>query len=339
MRKSILLPLLLTACAGGDSRVRYELVQDFTDRASPMVCSPVDLGEVAIEELRSATDSSFLVLDAAQHRLTEFGDDLRPIWSLEYHEHGPGGVDRPISATLVGDSAVAILAQGGLELVVLDRRGASLHTRPLEFVPHKVAAAGDELLITAVPLGSSPGALLFRFRDGALEEVGVPPRSYSDMMTGAIGNRVTVAVLADGGALVMHQFLAPRAFYVAPDRTAVSPVTVPTPDATESRIRYIPRPPITTAQADEMLVPAIAASVDRTRDQVYLLTRSGREVNDRWERAVLRTDGRLRFLAGYTLDVHATHLAVLPRRNALLVSDPVDRVHLCPFPDADTRTE
>lgn len=338
MRKSILLFLLLTACSGDGEEATYHLVPDFADRATPMACAPVDLGEVAIQELRSATDTSFVVLDAAQRRVTEFSDGLRPIWSLEYDEYGPAALNRPVSAALLADSAVAIVASGGVKLVILGRDGRLIHAQRLDFVPHAVAATGDELLITTVPMGGSPGSLLFRFRGGAMEEVAVPPREYADMLVGALGNQAAVETLADGDALVVHRVLAPRAFRVAADRAAVAPVAVPTPDATAERIAFVPRAPVTTAQAGDMLVPALAMSVDRSRDEVYLLTRSGREVDGRWQRAILRTDDHLGFLGAYTLDPLAVHMAILPRRRAALVGDDLDRVYLCPL-DADTYTE
>ena len=338
MRKSILLPLLLLACAG-DHADAYYAVPDFAARAWPLTCSPVDLGDVAIDELRSATDTSFLVLDAAQRRLTEFGPELQPLWTLELHSFGPAGIQRPVSATLMGDSAVAVLSQGGLKLVILGRDGGLIHAEPLEFVPHHVAASDDELLVTAVPMGATPGALLFRFRNGSLEEVGVRPRPYNDMMVGALGNRSVVAVLPDRSALLIHQLLGPRAVHVSPARGTLSPVPMPVPDATTDRVTYVPRAPITQAQSDRMLVPAMAVAVDRARDEVYVLGRSGTALGDRWERAVLVTGPRLGFRRGYTLNVLATQMAVLPRRHALVVSDGLDRVFLCPVERADADAE
>jgi hypothetical protein len=294
----------------------------------------VNLGPVAVAQLRGATDSSVVVLDAAQHRVTEFGDDLRPLWSLEYDEHGPGAVEGPVGVALVGDTAVALLARGGLRLVVLDRQGEFVHSQALGFMPNDVVTVGDELLIAAVAMGPTPGALLFRVRDGELEAIPIPPREYDDMLIGALGNQPLVQAFPDGSALLVHQFLAPRAFRVRGND--VTPLPVPTPDATKAQIEYIPRPPVTADQYPALLVPAMAMSVDRGRRQAYLLTRSGRITNGRNERAIIRTDDRLGMRAAYVLDVHAIQMAVLPRRDAALVVDDMDRFHLCPLPaDAD----
>jgi hypothetical protein len=334
MRKSILLPLLLTACAGGETGETYQIIPDFRATAIPVTCEAVDPGPVAVEQLRGATDTSVLVVDAAQRRVTELGDDLRTLWSFEYEEHGPAAVDGPLGAALLGDTAVALLARGGLRLVVLDRQGQLIRARPLGFLPNDIAAHGDQLLVTAVAMGRTPGSLLFRERAGGLDTLPVAPRAYADMLIGALGNQPLVETFPDGAALVVHQFLAPRGFRVHTD--GITPLRVPTPDATEARIGYIPQSPVTADQYPNLLLPAMSLSVDRGRREAYLLTRSGRSVDGRLERAILRTDDHLAFRAAYTLDVHAVQMAILPRRGAALVVDDMDRFHLCPLPDADT---
>lgn len=330
MRKSILLLPLLAGCSDSGPP-GYRIIADFQDRARPVGCQAVDLGEVAVEELRLATDSSVLVLDAAQQSVSEYGDDLRRRWTLEYQEIGPAAVDRAVSATLVGDSAVAIAARGGLRVVVLDRDGALLQARQLSFMPGTLAATdGGAILLTAIPLGSTPESLLFRLGNEALEALPVPRRPYGDMTVGALGNTTRVETLAPGSALVVHQFLAPRAFRVSLGTGEVSVLSVPTPDATADQIDFEPLAPITEDQLGDMLAPAIGVSVDRRRGEVYLMTRSGRWIG-RWERAILRLSRDLELLEAYTLDVHAVHMAVLPRRRAALVADDLDRFFLCPL--------
>lgn len=331
MRKSILLPLLLAACGGSDAGKTYTEIPDFLANATPITCEAADLGQVAVDILRGATDTSFLVVDAAQHRITEFGDDLHPFWTLEYDEHGPAAVDKPVSAAILGDTAVAILSRGGLRLVILDHSGDLVDARALGFMPGDVANAGDAVYLTAVPMGPTPGTLLFRLRESGIDTLEVPPRPYADMIVSALGNQTLVAGFPDGRALVVHQFLAPRGFLVAGDGTAITPLRVPTPDATAEHIGYIPRPPMTPDQFPDVLVPALAMSVDPTHGRVYLLTRSGHESGGRFERALIRTDDRLGFQAAYTLDAHAVQMAVLPRRQAAVVVDDLDRFFLCPL--------
>lgn len=330
MRKSILLLLLLASCSDS-APPGHRVIADFQDRAEPITCRAVDVSDVAVEELRLATDSSVLVLDAAQRRVSEYGDDLRRLWTLEYQQAGPAAVDRPVSATLLGDSAIAIAARGGLRVVVLDRDGGLLRARQLSFMPGALTATDDgTILLTATPLGSRPESLLFRLGDEAVEALPVPGRPYADMTVGALGNTTRVEMLEPDVALVVHQFLAPRALRVSLGTGEVSVLPVPTPDATADRIEFVPLPPVTEDQLGDMLVPAIAVSVDRRRGEVFLLTRSGRWVG-RWERAILRLSRDLELLDAFILDVHAVHMAVLPRQRAAVVADDLDRFFFCPL--------
>lgn len=332
MRKSILLPLVVLACSGDARDSDYRLISDFVARSVRLACQPVDPGGTAVDRLHSATDTSFIVLDDANGRIAEYTDRLEPVWALEYEEHGPAAVERPVDAALLGDTAVAVVARGGLRLVILDRTGGPIHVEPLTFIPNAVTAGEeDDVLVSAMPVGRRPEVLLFRFHRGELAPLDVPTRRYPDMTVGALGNATLAASLPDGSALVVHQFFAPRGFRVVPASGAVAPLAVPTPDATREWIDFVPRPPVTQDQFSSMLTPALALSADRGKGELYVLTRSGRVIDGRAERAVLRLDRRLGYLGSYLLGVHAVHLAFLPRADALVVADDLDRFYLCPL--------
>lgn len=339
MRKSILLPLLAAACSGDAADTGYRVVPDFRARSVPITCEVAELGPEAPDALRGATDTSFLVLNRAQRRITEYGDRLNVLWSLEYDEAGPSAVHEPVGAVLLGDTAVAVTARGGLRLVTLRRTGELVRSVPLGFIPSAMAAtARGDVLVTPMPMGDQPGTLLVRFRGTAREELPVPKRPYADMMVGALGNATLVEALGDGSALLVHQFFAPRGFRVDLDGGGVTPLAVPTPDGTADLIQAVPRPPITEDHFDQILVPAIAMSVDRRRGEVYVLTKTGRLIDGRSERALLRLDDRLGYIASYIPDVFAIQMAVLPRRRAVIVMDDLDHFYLCPI-HADTHAE
>lgn len=332
MRKSTLLLLLVLACSGDTRDSDYRLIADFAQRSVPLACHPADLGGTAVDRLHSATDTSLLVLDGAGGRVAEYSDRLEQVWALEYDKHGPAGVDRPVDAVLLGDTAVALVARSGPRLVILDRAGRLIHAEPLTFVPNAVTGGEeDDVLVSAMPVGARPEVLLFRYHGGELTPLDVPTRQYPDMTVKALGNATLAASLPDGSAVVVHQFFAPRGFRVIPASGSVAPLAVPTPEATRDRIDFIPRPPVTQDQFSSMLAPALAISADRDKGELYLLTRSGRSVDGRPERAILRLDRRLGYLGSYLLAVHAVHLAFLARVHALLVADDMDRFYLCPL--------
>ncbi len=332
MRRSALLPvflqLALPGCGGGDPG--YTVIDGFRERAAPLACAAIErVRGYAVTEIRSATDSTWTVLDEAQRLVALFDEDMRRIWEVHYPAVGPGAVESAVSAVPLGDSAVAIAARGNLRLVVLSLRGEERGTTPLDFVPASLAAPGDgSLLVTAMPIGPSPPTLLMRWQRDSLTPVPIAKRKYPDMIVASLGNTALVETLADGSALVVHQFFAPRAFALSPSG-AIEALSLPTPDLTRDRIHFIPTPPVTERQMLQMLVPAIAMTVDRGAAEVYVMTRTERLSGSRPQRAILRLDRRLRFLQGFITDIPAAAMVYLPRRHTLLLVDDEDRFHAC----------
>ncbi len=334
MRRSILLLLIpLAGCGGSDQEDVYVVVEDFLDRAAPARCEAIDLAsDVAVTEIRSATDSTWLLLDAPQRRIHEITDDFRTIWTLAYPSAGPGSLLSPVSVALLGDSAVAVADRGRLALVVLSRSGEQLLSTPLGFMPNAVAASpSGEVLVTPLPVDGRPGTLLVRFDGRAPEPLPVPPRYYENMLVRAMGNAAVVETLPDGGALVVHQFLAPRGFAVTP-AGAVTRLAVPTPDATLAQVDFVPTYPLTEEQQPLIMLPAAAMSVDPLRSEVYVMTRSGRRAAGVSERAILRLDDGLGFIEAFTIGIAAHEMAFLPRRGAVLVVDEDDGIFACALP-------
>ncbi len=151
------------------------------------------------------------------------------------------------------------------------------------------------------------------------------------MAVNALGNSALVEELPDGSLLVVHQFFRPRAYRLAASGDVES-LTPPTPDATARQVEFVPRAPITDDQLPRTLIPAMAMTVDPLRSDVYVLTRSGRTLDGRPERAILRLTDRLEFLHGYTLPLPAVSMVFLPRRRAALILDDEDAFHVCPLP-------
>jgi hypothetical protein len=336
MRKSTL-PLFIMATACAAEPVEYIVVEGFLDRSRAVTCELLDSPiEMAVTSLRPASDSTILVLDGPTRRVVELDQDLRELWKMEAPSVGPGALDAPISAVALGDTAVAVAERRGLRLNVYSRSRELIRSTPLQFVPHAMASGGaGDVLITAMPMGAEPASLLMRYTGNGIEGLGVPARSYADMLVSALGNSTLVEQWPDGSAVVVHQFMSPRGFMVTPGGD-VRPLRVPTPDETLDAADYVPTAPFTEAELSDMLVPAIAMAVDPTRSHVYLLTRSGRRLGDRLERAVLRLDRQLNVVDTFLLDVPAVAMAFLPRKDLMLVADANDRFHACRLPHATT---
>ena len=337
MRRPTLLLFVLygLACAELDGD-EYAVVDDFLERAVPASCVQAQAWDsLAVTEIRSASDSTWLVLDEPRRRVTELDHEARTLWSMEYPAIGPGSAGKAVSAALLGDSAVAIADRGGLRLLILSRGGELVASTPLGFLPNRLATTpGGDVLVTPLRIGDDPPTLLVRFSGHRRSDVAVPPRYHEDMMVRAMGNIARVETLPDGRALVLHEYLAPRGFSVAPDGE-VTRLAVPTPDATLGQVDYVPTTPLTEADQPRIMVPALGLSVDRRRSEVYLMTRSGRMVAEVAQRAILRLDDRLGFLAAYTADVAARDMAVLPARGLAILTDDEDRLFACTLPARD----
>jgi hypothetical protein len=340
MRTSTLLLLLVLVACGETVNEEYVVIEDFLARSQTLSCEPLGArGYMAVTELRVASDSTIMVLDGPGRRLIELDPTLRPVWEMGVPSEGPGAINAPVSMAVVGDTAIAIAERQGLQLIVFSRAGQLIRSTPLGFAPSAVVARpSGELLVTAMPFGETPGTLLFRHDGSSLHEVPLPPRPYMDMFIGALGNTTLAEALPDGAVLVMHQFMAPRAFRVEADGR-VHGLPVPTPDATRAAIDYIPAGPLVEAEIERMLVPASAMSVDPSRSEVYLLTRSGRRLEGGTERALLRLDAGLGLLESFTLDFGARHMAVVPREQTVLIVDDQDRFHACDLRRFNGRAE
>lgn len=335
MRESILFLLALLAGCGAADSPGYVIIENFARDATPVSCEAIDLGVgTAATEIRLVSDSSWTLLDAPQRQVTMFDDRFRVLHRTALPVVGPGATSSPTSVAVLGDTALAVGARGGLRLVILSLEGREIASSPLDFVPHSVeATAAGHVLVTPMPFGAKPPTLLMRYDGVRWDTLPVPKRAYQDMMINALGNSTLVETLPDGTALVVHQFLQPRAFRVGVTG-AIEPLALPTPDGTRDQLPYIPTSPMTEDQFPLTHLPAIDMSVDPVRSEVYILTRSGGHVDGGSERAVLRLTDRLDFIEGYTLPVVVNSMVYLPRREGVLVSDDEDRFHLCELPRA-----
>lgn len=333
MRESTLLFFLLVAgCGSGPGG---EVIEDLRGRSRALACEPLALDrELAITALRTTSDTSWAVLDEAQRLVIGYDDRARPLWIVHLEPDGPLALPTPVGMAAAGDTLVHVVDRGRFTLASLDTRTGLGRSFRLDFLPGGVTALpGGGAAVTSLPMGARPRELLFILDGDTLRPVDVPQRAYADLSVNALGNMVVSEADAEGTLLVVHQFLAPRAFRVEADGE-VRALSPPVPDGTAHKREYIPSPPVTPDALPHLYIGAAALSVDRGAGEVYMLTQTGHREEDRSERAILRLDPSLRYLGSYLLDarINAGHIAYLARRRAFVVADDVDGVHLCPLP-------
>ena len=332
MRRSTLLSILVLASCAPEPE-SYTVVDGFLDVARAAQCVDAGLSEEVVPtEIRSVTDSTWLLLDEPRRRVTEYDHRLRPLWSMEYAEAGPASAARAVSAALLGDSAIALADRGALRLVVITRAGRALWSAPLGFMPNGIAATSDgEVLVTPLRVGGEPPTLLTRFGPGTRREIDVRPRFYENMMISAMGNAALVETMPDGRAFLVHEYLMPRGFAVAANGE-VEQLPQPTPDGVLRSLDHVPQFPLSEADASLIHAPGLALGVDRSASEVYVMTVSGKWLGEVGQRAILRLSDRFEFREGWTVDLRAENAAVLPRHRMAIVVTDEERLYTCTLP-------
>jgi hypothetical protein len=144
-------------------------------------------------------------------------------------------------------------------------------------------------------------------------------------------NHVTLASLPGGRVAAAHVALEPIVhLWTREGGARIAPL--PFPDEASAFLGFVPDMPIEDEDVAKIPAGALALSVDRARNELLFLTRSGRVVQDASERAIVRTDADFGYLRSYLLDVHAVHMIYLTRIEAAIVVDELDRWYRGPTP-------
>lgn len=334
--RSRYLPLVLfgAACAASDAP-EPAFVADFVKRSIPIHCVPVpelsarwsSVGDVA-----TIDDSSFLVLYPREREVVVFGADLAMRRALRFTADGPAGVKGPASAALAGNTLLYVADQPRQALRVFDLGGRDRGTIRLRFPPQRVRAAQGALFLTPFVLGRHPRRLLYRLEGEEARPLEVPATFYGDPVLNALATTVGLTPFPDGRIVVSHEVVVPFLYELRVGSDAVRRAPLPLPDGVRSSVGRLPPAPLTPDRLDELLVASLAAAPDVRAGDFLYVTRSGRRVEGRPEKAIVRLDPELRYRRSYLLDVNAIQLAYLAVRGLSIVTDEVDQWYRCPTP-------
>ncbi len=329
------LPLIvvLTACAVSDA-AEPVLIDDFVERSVPVHCEPAPMltaREATVEDVASLGDSLLLVLYSEEREVAFVGPDLEVRHVVRFEEDGPTGVRAPVSATLLGDSLVYIADRSRYALKVLDLQGRDRGTVELPFPPQRVRAGSKGIYITPFVMGRHPARLVYRLDGLTVHPVDIPTVRYGDAAINTLANLAGVTPFPDGRVVVTHEFMVPFAhtFTEGEEAEAVR-LPVPLPVATGAALRTAPTKPLPEADAGELPVALLSTDADAITGDLLYLTRSGRMVDGRYEKAVVRLDSALGYRSSYLLDVNAIHMSYLAGLGMAVVVDEVDQWYTCP---------
>lgn len=329
------LVLLFAGCGAGEAP-GPAFIEDFLGRAESLACEPVDeltSRESVVEEVSTIDDSTFMVMYAHDREIVVYDDSFRERWSVRFDVDGPTGVRLATSATVVGDSIVYIADRPLQRLKRLDRRGLDRGMVQLDFPPERVQARGAGLLVTPFVMGARPRWLIHDVIGETAAARHVRTARHSDPVLGTLANMTVIATYPDGRAVVGHRFVVPFAHVIPADkseRTVAMPI--PLPDGLRSSMARLPRDPISEENADEVPASVLAAAPDHHGGDLLYIARTGRRIDDRFEKAIVRVDPELRFRSAYLPGVNAIHIAYLANRSISLIADEEDRWYQCPTP-------
>ena len=310
-RLSLAVALLLLAGCGGEE---WALIDDLPGRSPAVECEPLagpDPAPVEVGRLRAASDSTFLLVDPAAREVVELSGDGARLATFTLTADGPRGVALLSDAIRSGDTLLVVADAGRQRLRAFDPTGRDLWTVQLDFPPQRLAFAGGRLLITAAGMDARLPGLVYELRDGSPRPLAVPLARHADAIARLFINDVVLEGYADGSALVAHHFVAPRAWRVGADN-GIEERSVPIAAAVAGSIGYIPPIPIREEDLLRIAAPVIASAADPATGDLLYLTRSGRQRDGRSEKALVRANRDLIYLASRLLDVNAVALAYLP---------------------------
>lgn len=303
--------LLLFAACGAEE---WALIPDLAGRSAAAACDSLagpDPGPVQVERLHAVSDSTLLLVDPVAREVVELDRDGSRLGVFELGADGPRSVAMLSDAARSGDTLLVIADAGRNRLRAFRPQGTDLWTLDLGFPPQRLTFAGGRLLVTAAGMDARLPALVHEVRNGAVAALPIPLVRHVDAIARLFVNDVVLEGYPDGSALVAHHFVAPRAWRVEP-RGTVSSHAVPVAEAVRASIGHLPPIPFREEDIGRIAAPVIASAADPETGDFLYLTRSGRQREGRNEKAVVRVDGRFRYVGSRLLDVNAVVLAYLP---------------------------
>ena len=200
----------------------------------------------------------------------------------------------------------------------------------LDFVPARVTSVGSTVVIIPFAMGRYAQSLLYVLDGDVVVPQKIQPQEFANVSVMMLANALSVAEL-DGRLLLAHQFMMPRAYLWRPGATPAVRA-VPLPREVMNSIGYVPPLPLDSAALRPLLAVAVSLAADVSKHRFVFLTRSGRMINGRFEKVLVRTDSALNHLDSFRLPISAGHLALLDAGRTAVLVDEDGGWHTCPLP-------
>jgi hypothetical protein len=337
MRSAAVSPLLLLAACAADGPETV-FIDDFVDRSPTLECAVADVAgpPAAVVRLKAVNDSLLAVIASGDREILLLGHDLSPRRRVPWQEEGPAALREPVDVELVADTLLAVVDRGRGRLTFLDLQGGPRGSLPLGFAPHRLLRDGDAWLVSTVPLAPTQGEILYRISGEEAEGMGIPPVHMAAPQLKALANATVLERVRGGRVIVAHQYLEPLAHLLDLPREgggppAVRHVATPLPEGVRGAVGYRPEPPFTDEAMRRMLTPVLEAAPDAVGGGILYLTRTGRMSGDAWEKALVRVDADMVYVASWILPVNVGPFAYLPSSGEVVAVAEDERWYRCPL--------
>ncbi|HEY0672268.1 MAG TPA: hypothetical protein VGD27_08385 [Longimicrobiales bacterium] len=286
----------------------------------------------SISDLSTVDETSFAVLHDQERSLAIYNSAFERTATLTFDRDGARGVLHPVSAA-VTDSLIYVADDGRSVIRFFDRRGKDRGTLHLHFLPRRIRAGGDDVVVAPLVAGGSPAHLLFRVRDQQVVPLGGSIARYDDLGLNTLANMTSLAAFP-GRFVVMHELVVPFGYVIRPSSGVASTrrIALPVPASERARVSRVPRERITEENVNELGVIAFAATQSRTSGHSFYVTRTGDGKRHPFRKIVVQLDSLMRLQRAFGIDVHPHHLAYLHDRASLIAVDAEDKWFECPLP-------
>lgn len=324
MKLLALLAFALVACEGHRAD-RAQLIDGLTESPAAL-CSvrSVEISGQRLAELKHDRADTLIAVLPDERQVALLDSTLRVAFRWQFDKAGPRGVAVPTSAVRRGDTLLILDQQKPLVRRFL-RDGAPLESITLPFIPAQLVDFSGLTYIVPAIVGRKPASLLYSLRDNTLHDERIVPADYSNVSVKMIGNELSIASL-NGSLLLVHQFLTSRA-YLFGNGTREFPA--PIARAFKADLAYTPPLPLDDEALRRVPAFALSATSDRDANKYILLGRSGRMLDDRFEKVAMTFDPSFKFLSAARLPPQVGMIASLPGSGQLISIDEDYEWHLC----------
>lgn len=337
MRSAAVFPvLLLAACAADGPEGVY--IEDFLDRSPVLACVEAGVAgpPASVVRLKAVNDSLLAVIAGGDREILLLDHDLAIRARVRWEEEGPAALVEPVDMALVGDTLLALADRGRARLSFLNMQGLPRGSLPLGFAPHRMLRDGDGWLVSAVPLAPTQGEILYRVAGEQMDGMGIPPVHEAVIQLKALANATVLERARGGRVIVAHQFLVPRSHLVdLPPEGGGAPtvrdVATPLPEGVRNALGYRPEPPFLDEDMRRLLTPVLETAPDPQGGGIFYLTRTGRMLGDSWEKALVRVDADMTYVASWIFPVNVGPFAYLPASDEIVAVADDERWYRCPL--------